>query len=251
MGITTISQSGFKWAIRAGKGYQDDRVIFEVVGSDQYHLRELAEHIQPKVILDVGGHIGTFGVWAKSFWPKAKVIAVEPDFENYTLYQKNVELNGLEDVEIINMAVSYEPTATCLVHSPSTTGGYVLRTTEEARDYIRRQYRYYNYISDYVVPLITVEELTEGIDIIDLAKWDCEGGEVDAFKNMDDETAAKFRFMVGEYHIWSEKSDYLRPSLFECFEFWRTVRRKFPHLGFNCSESKPLGNFQAWPKGGV
>ena len=122
-----------------------------------------------------------------------------------------------------------------------------MKTKEEADSYVNRKYRFYNRIVDDEVKLITVEELLKDLPHIDLAKWDCEGGEVDAFKNMSYQEAAKFRFMVGEYHIWAENTDYLRPSLFDCIHFWRQVKKKFPHLNWTYKE-KPLGQFQAWPK---
>jgi FkbM family methyltransferase len=247
MDITQIKQSGFTWNIRVPKGYQDERMVFEVVASDQYHLEEMAAHFYPEVILDVGGHIGTFGVFAKTFWPEAKLIVVEPSIDNLVLYRLNAETNGLKDVTFINAAVGYDPECTCLVNSPTTTGGCVMRTHDAAKDYVLRQYRGYNKIRQMSVPLVTVEDLIGSYPRIDFAKWDCEGGEVDAFKGMTNQAAEKFRFMVGEYHIWGKDTDYLRPDLFDCIRFWRMVKRKFPHLSFNY-KNRPLGNFQAWPK---
>lgn len=247
MDVTQITQSGFKWNIRVPQCYQDEHVIFEVVACDQYHLNELASYIYPDVIVDVGGHIGTFGVLAKSVWPEAKLIVVEPSFDNMELYKLNAKANHLTNVTFIPAAIGYNPDRSCLVNSPSTTGGAVMRTRQEADAYVRNQYRYYNRVIDDDVNVMSVEELIKGYDVIGLAKWDCEGGEVDAFMNMSDAAAKTFRFMVGEYHIWSETSDYLRPTLFECIRFWRRVRRKFPHLNWTYKEN-PLGNFQAWPK---
>jgi len=247
MDITRIKQSGFDWNIRVPKCYQDEHVIFEVVACDQYHLREMAPHVTPETILDVGGHIGTFGVLAKSLWPDARLVVVEPCAENLELYKLNMKLNGFKRVEYIHGAISYNPERSCLLRSPSTTGGYLLQPRDIAEEYIAKQYRFYDRIVDDSIKTYTVEDIAGSFQYIDLAKWDCEGGEVDAFKNLPDSTALKFRFMVGEYHIWSDSCDYLRPSLFECIQFWRMVKRKFRHLNFNY-KNKPLGNFQAWPK---
>ena len=248
MDVTQITQSGFKWNIRVDKCYQDERVVFEVVACDNYHLREMAAHFTPEVILDIGGHIGTFGVLAKSLWPDAKLIVVEPNPDNMHLYKKNAHLHKMKNVTFIQAAVSYNPDCTCLVNAPSSTGGALMRTRQEADQYIHHKYRFYNRVIDDEVKLITVEDLVKDVDHIDLAKWDCEGGEVDAFKNMTYEAALKFRFMVGEYHIWSDKSQYLRPGLFACIQFWREVKRKFPHLHWSYKETHALGQFQAWPK---
>lgn len=245
MDITQITQSGFKWNIRVPKCYQDESVIFHVVACDEYHLEEMASHFYPKTILDIGGHIGTFGVFAKSLWPAAKLIVVEPNIDNITLYRMNAETNDLTDVTFYHGAIGYSRDTCCLVNSPSTTGGNILCDRKKAQEYIQRQYRFYNKINDDQVKVYSVEEVLEGVDVVDLAKWDCEGGEVEALKNLT--CPEKFRFMVGEYHIWNEETDYLRPPLFDCIQFWRDVRCKFPHLAFNYKDT-PLGNFQAWPK---
>jgi FkbM family methyltransferase len=57
-------------------------------------------------ILDCGSHIGLSVAWFKRRFPKARIIAFEPDPENYRLLQTNVAINGLEGVELLNLAVS-------------------------------------------------------------------------------------------------------------------------------------------------
>ena len=247
MDVTHINQSGFTWNIRVPKCFQDEHVVFEVVTCDCYHLQDIGPLYKPEVILDIGGHIGTFGVYAKSFWPDAKLVVVEPCAENLELYKLNAKSNGLKNVRFIHGAIGYDPDRTCLVNSPTSTGGHLLLNRKQADEYTDKQYRFYNVIQDDAVKIYTVEDIVGDYQYIDFAKWDCEGGEVEAFKQMRDDTALKFKFMCGEYHIWSEKSDYLKPDLFECIKFWRDVRRKFPHLNFTYKEN-PLGPFQAWPK---
>ena len=109
--------------------------------------------------------------------------------------------------------------------------------------------RFYNRILDDKVELWTVERILKefNLDAVDLAKWDCEGGEVEAFKSMSDDAASRFQFMVGEYHIWDENGRYLKPDIVDCMKFWRAVQRKFPRLMFKY-QHKALGLFQAWPR---
>ena len=248
--ITQVTQSGFKWNIRLDKGFEDLKIISEVVAGDAYNLEELSGCIDPKVIFDIGGHIGTFGVYAKSKWPDAKLIAVEPCKESAMLYRKNLEANGFKKKSVvINAGISYDKNKTCLVHSPKTTGGHLLRSKLDAEIYTTESYRGYNGIDDYNVKTITIEEICEKYNIneVGLAKWDCEGGEVDAFLNMNEETRERFRYMVGEYHLWNDDTKYLKCPKFFCTTFWRDVKRKFKHLRWNYKEDR-LGLFQAWPK---
>ena len=247
MDITHIHTHGLKFNVRVPVGFQDVKIISETISSDTYGVQDMAQAgFYPKVILDIGGHIGSFGVFAKSVWPQAELIAIEPNKDNCELYEANLKDNGFNGT-VITAAVSYNAECRCLLNSPKTTGGFVLRTPKEASEYAARGYRWYDRIVDNSVKLITVEEITRSLDVIDLAKWDCEGAEVDVFCRMSDESAAKFRYMVGEYHIWAEKARHHKADKPDCIDFWRAVKRKFPHLNFTYKDNA-LGLFQAWPK---
>lgn len=251
MDVTHIHTNGFKFNIRVPVGFQDVKIISETISSDTYGLRDMAEAgFCPEVILDIGGHIGSFGVFAKSLWPKATLIVIEPSKDNCQLYQANLKDNGFGG-HIINAALGYDPKCTCLINTPKTTGGFILRTKQEAEEYAANGYRFYNGIIDEAVELVTIENIIGAYlfrnQVIDLSKWDCEGAEVDAFENMTDGSAARFRYMVGEYHIWNEKVRHIKRHKTDCIRFWRDVKCKFPHLNFTYKENA-IGLFQAWPK---
>lgn len=57
-------------------------------------------------ILDCGSHIGLSIAWFKRRFPQARIIAFEPDPQNFQLLQANVAINGFEGVELLNLAVS-------------------------------------------------------------------------------------------------------------------------------------------------
>lgn len=252
MHITQVNYAGFRWNIRVPTPWLDLNIITEVIAKDDYKIRQLRDCLgnSVKTILDIGGHIGTFGVFAKSLWPEAMLIALEPDPDNYRLYIKNLEINGLLDgkCKVLNAAIGYDPKCKFLLHSPFSTGGAVMRTEKEAAQYLAEDYRFYNSVTDPDVKVWTIEEICKmhKITVIDLAKFDCEGGEIDVFKNITKEAAARFRYIVGEYHIWDEKSRYLKADLFDCIRFWREVKKKFSHLNFEYKDNR-LGLFQAWP----
>jgi FkbM family methyltransferase len=250
METTKVRHCGYDINCRVFAPWLDLNIITKLIGDDEYGLMDFNQVASDvNTIFDIGGHIGGFGLVAKRLWPNARLIAIEPHPVNHELYIKNLKDNGLYDnCEIIRGAVGYNKEATCLVHAPSTTGGDILKTKKEAQKYIDSGYRFYNGIDDENVRVYTIEELTSGIDRIDLAKWDCEGGEIDCFKNISKECASKFRYMLGEYHIWKEGSLYLKADKVDSIKFWNLVKRKFPHLYFTYKHNT-LGLFQAWPKG--
>src|SRR5688572_16229123 len=63
--------------------------------------------IKPKdVILDIGGHIGSFSIWAAQQASKGKVYTFEPNRENFQLLKENKKLNRATNLHIFNLAVS-------------------------------------------------------------------------------------------------------------------------------------------------
>lgn len=76
------------------------REIFE---GDEYQFESAST---APAILDCGSHIGLSVAWFKRQYPRARITAFEPDPATFRLLQTNVALNGFEDVELLNLAVS-------------------------------------------------------------------------------------------------------------------------------------------------
>ncbi len=57
-------------------------------------------------ILDCGAHIGISILYFKKLYPKAKIIAFEPNPDTFKLLDLNVKQNNLKNVKIINVALS-------------------------------------------------------------------------------------------------------------------------------------------------
>lgn len=51
---------------------------------------------RPPRILDLGGHIGCFGLFARSRFPDCEITSLEPDPRNAEVLARCIELNGLE-----------------------------------------------------------------------------------------------------------------------------------------------------------
>lgn len=176
----------------------DIDVIRCVLEADGYKLSKFGSLIIPKIIVDIGGHIGSFALKAKSVWKDAKIIAFEPNLKNAELYQQNIIDNKLSDVKIYSDAISYEKNKTILTDGPRATGGGFLCTEERASKDLGVYY-----VSRSNLSLLTLEEAMtrENIDHIDLLKIDCEGSEREIINQMREETANKIGLIVGEYHI--------------------------------------------------
>lgn len=251
-GLVTIPD--FKINVRTAIPYQDLLVACAILSDDEYKVRELYKSIPtPNVVLDIGGHIGTFGMLAKSLWPDTMLIAVEPSEDSATLYEMNLRSNGLDDKSaVIHAAVNYNPSKKVLVRSSRTSGGNVLLDADSANEYLSENYRKCDGILGDDIKSITIEDIIKeyDLDVIDFAKFDCEGSEQFIFESMTQESADKFRYIVGEYHYWSNGMKVLEHSKFGDFEYWNKIKRKFKHLNFSYHSTcnGKVGLFKAWPK---
>ena len=119
--LASYSSTPFSFGTGTRKIYfrqqtSDEAVIKQVLMQQQYDLRrlrrapELLSFVQRQqerglrpLVVDAGANIGASAIYFAGNLPKAFVIAIEPDFENFTLLCKNVE--GLS-VEPVHGAIS-------------------------------------------------------------------------------------------------------------------------------------------------
>lgn len=84
--VVTVQKSKSKLPIYLRLGTTDVDVFDEVFKSEAYSF-PLAK--DPSVIIDGGSNIGLTSVWFALLYPKAKVIAIEPDEENFKILLRN------------------------------------------------------------------------------------------------------------------------------------------------------------------
>jgi FkbM family methyltransferase len=75
-------------------------LLGEVVEYDIYRLKKL--NFTPSVIIDAGANIGIFTRYAKSLFPDATIISIEPDPENFAHLKK---FTTGSNIELINAAI--------------------------------------------------------------------------------------------------------------------------------------------------
>jgi FkbM family methyltransferase len=72
--------------------------------SVEARLRALAEPVR---VLDLGGHVGLFGLWFRATFPDAQFTSYEPDPENVAVLRNTVRVNQLADTwKVIEAAAS-------------------------------------------------------------------------------------------------------------------------------------------------
>jgi FkbM family methyltransferase len=171
------------------QNYGDAMTVAEIFLIDCYG-RDLALPHNP-VIMDVGGFVGDFSLYAVKRLNACKVIVCEPSPRNWVLLLKNIANNGYEDrILPVNKAV--------------TADGANVMLNIDAPDEGQCMVSAY-YPSEQ--PLISVSGISLGqllrdhsIESVDLLKIDIEGGEYSVLESAPADVLRRIRNIVFEYH---------------------------------------------------
>jgi len=141
------------------------------------------------IVVDVGAHIGSFSLMVAR--NVRKVLAFEPEPNNYQLLKKNMELNNLENMAIFEMAVSgVSGCQDIYAYKTGSTADYSLYKGGITT------------VKSGCVLTISLEDIIkkENLPRIDFLKLDCEGAEHDILKNISFETVDKIMGIAIEVH---------------------------------------------------
>ena len=166
----------------------DARIVREMF-FDKPYIRHVALRPHP-VVVDIGGYIGDFSIYAVKYLGASRVIVYEPTAENFKILKRNVEINGYGDhITAVNKAVGSSDEVTLNVR---------LQESEE----VHVSAYWYQGAQQRKLPSVTLEDLfkTHRLDSVDLLKVDCEGGEYDIFPAVPDHLFDRIENIVFEYH---------------------------------------------------
>jgi len=146
-------------------------------------------------IVDGGANIGLSVLLFKHLYPHCRILAFEPDPETFALLERNVSANRLQDVELVNAALSEAPGEVELCFDPEVPGNLGMSTRPVPNLLGRRRVR--------ALPLSSY--LTQRVDLL---KLDIEGAEL----SVVEELAASERLtwvdqIVMEYHHHLEPTE--------------------------------------------
>lgn len=127
---------------------------------------------EPQIIIDAGAHIGLASLYFASRFPKALIIALEPDDGNFEMLQKNTEPYG--NISLLHAAL-WDKNQELEVFDPGC-GSWGYRTVEAGSETPQRVFR--NTVKALTVPKIMQDF---NLDQIDIFKIDIEGAEKEVF----------------------------------------------------------------------
>lgn len=96
---TTLGQ--FRVFFKNFQEYED--ILKEVFENNEYEFS--CSKLSP-FIIDCGSHIGVSILYFKQQYPQARIIAFEPNPDNFAVLRKNIDINNLDNITTINAALS-------------------------------------------------------------------------------------------------------------------------------------------------
>lgn len=170
-----LRENGLLVNIRHGTG--DVVTLGEVFHDHQYTPTDEIEAALGEVssVLDLGANIGLFGAFAAARWPRAEVVAFEPDPANAELHEQTIAANGLQQRwRLVRAAAAAAPGRAEFV-----SGGVALSHLAAADEPAGTEPSESETETDTAVQLIDVElrDVVAGLAETDLLKMDIEGGE--------------------------------------------------------------------------
>lgn len=184
--IPIMLTNGLKFYIRART--MDKSVLKEVWVKSIYNKHGIG--VAPgDTVVDIGGHIGLFSVYASSLSKTGKVYAFEPFLKNFEKLKEHKQINKQDNLFIFNKAIAdKEGTQTLFLSPDNNTGGHSLHLKTESDN-------------TAVVETLSLASFckSENIDRIDYLKLDCEGAEFNIIK-ADESILDRVKKLVMECH---------------------------------------------------
>jgi len=166
--------------------YETFAILFEELYlPDAYHFS--ASSKEP-LILDCGSNIGLTILYFKKIYPQCKIIGFEADVRTFKLLEKNIKVNNLENVTLINRAL-YDTKGTVPFYVSVAEPGLVQSIRPES-------------LAHSEETRVETELLSEHInERVDMLKMDIEGAEQQVMNNLVKERKLPFiQEMILEYH---------------------------------------------------
>lgn len=98
---------------------------------DTYKIAEIKEATR---VLDLGANVGIFSLLMAKKFPRAEIIAVEPEEENIKTLRENIKLNSIDNIIVVEAAISDQKGEALLQINRKNQGAHSLYVTSKNKD---------------------------------------------------------------------------------------------------------------------
>jgi len=165
--VIKISSSVFKNDIWLRKDQSDPYIFDQVFTEQQYEF----PHKDPNAvewIIDAGANIGLAAIYFSQKFPKARILSIEPDLNNFQLLKKNTV--GYPNVVHIHGALWHNTEKLKIFNTDEKSAGYVMGPAGEVNDGYVQAHTVAGLISQYQIQRLSI------------LKIDIEGSEKEVFE---------------------------------------------------------------------
>ncbi len=192
----TISAGGLRFRVR--RLAADEHFVRDVVVNEEY-APEGYEITAQDLVVDIGGNIGSFALYAAAKARAGQVVSVEPIQDNYRLLVQNIKMNGFDNVLAKQAAlVPRRKTVRIYLGTLGFGSHSILPVLAQQRQRFED------------VEGITLADLFEEYQLphCDFLKMDCEGAEFEILREMDLDLCRRISKLVVEYHTLPDRDKY-------------------------------------------
>jgi len=168
--------------------------IYPVVNAYQKHFDPYME-LEEGVFIDVGAHIGKYAIrLGNKLNGNGKVIAIEPEKNNFELLQTNVQLNNINNITCINKGAF------------SSKKELTLYVTPGPGEMYHSIYKQEEGWKSVTIEVDTLDNIVKNLNLnrVDFLKIDTEGAELDVIEGAKD-TIKKYQPKI-LIEIWAPES---------------------------------------------
>jgi FkbM family methyltransferase len=175
-------------------------------------------------VVDVGANIGMFALWTHRQIPHGRLICIEPNPRALECLRKNLGHNGLTGVTVVSAAVGAEsgtmellchPGWEAMAYSDGVNAPWFFNGSWLGRSARFLLQRFVGRATSATAQRVTVPVLPlprilmeHNVGMVNLLKVDCEGGEFELFRSLDERDWARIERVVLEYHDFGPGRDH-------------------------------------------
>jgi phthiocerol/phenolphthiocerol synthesis type-I polyketide synthase E len=153
-------------------------------------------------VVDIGGNLGLFVLWAAPQIGDGRIVTIEPDPEALRCLHTNIEANGLTNVTVMEEAVGL-PDSTLELESYAGAEGLTHDAAHRQVWFTRLLMKLGRY--ERVTTIAKQRSLgqimdEQSVSHVDFLKIDCEGGEYNILRNVSRDELARVDKIAIEYH---------------------------------------------------
>jgi FkbM family methyltransferase len=208
-------RNGLKFVVRARTM---DRSVLKEVWIKEIYDKHGVKVEKGDTVVDIGGHIGIFSIYAAHLSETGKVYAFEPFIENFKRLEDHKKINHKENLIAYNKGVAETDGKQTLFLSPDkNTGGHSMHLKNQSERKVEIE----------TINLIKFCDENK-IDKIDFLKLDCEGAEFDILKGSE-AILNRVKKVIMECHPYGENTCDKMVAMLEKNGF--NVIRESNHIG--------------------